>query len=738
MPSASRPRIDRESPGCYRFYVPLKALTGLIPTLLLFLSALASSAAPAAAAGSPLNVLLVTIDTLRTDRIGFYGLRDLPTPHLDRLAAKSAVFTRAFAQTVTTLPSHTNILLGTTPSYHGVHDNAHFVVRGEFLTLAEHLQGSGYATGAFVGGFPLDSRFGLDQGFSVYDDTFDREEIGPREADAKGGERPAGAVWASAHAWLKTQKSPWFLWVHFYDPHYPYAPPEPYRTRFARNPYDGEVAYTDAVMGELLAGLKDLGQDETTLIVLTGDHGESLGEHGETTHGYLAYNATLWIPLFIRVPGFGPRVVDQNVSHIDLFPTVCDLLKIKPPSHLQGASLVPLLRGKSAAPRPIYFESLSPHFSMGWAPLRGLVDGPFKFIDSPRPELYDLRNDFDETRDLAGGADAGVLKKKLDRIVQEQSSPDNAGAERQADRATQEKLRSLGYLAGPTAAGKKAFAPEDSVSALLPYHNRAVDALDLFRAGKIRESIDALREVLTARKNVSAAYANLAFIYGELKRPADAIDVLRLGLEAMPEDYDIYFQLIARLYDAGRFEDVLGVFDPRRFPQVEIDPVIWNYIGLTSAKRGDLLRALADFEKSLAIDGQFAMTYYHRGAVHFDVYRTADRPESLGLAVADFLKATELDPAYGPAFLALGVAYFRNRQFDRAITGLEKALALDSGLVEAHFFLGSAYLEKDDTAGALAHFTKYKDSPAYGALSPAAKSSLEEAIARCKKQGLRR
>ena len=703
----------------------------------LLLPAFASSAAPAAAADARLNVLFITIDTIRTDRIGCYGLRNIPTPNLDGLAAKSIVFSRAFAHSVTTLPSHTSIFLGATPSYHGVHDNAHFVVRPEFLTLAEHLRAAGYSTGAFVGGFPLESRFGLDQGFSVYDDAFEREEVGPVEADAKGSERPAGTVWKAAEAWLEKQTSPWFLWVHFYDPHYPYAPPEPYRTRFSRDRYDGEVAYTDAVMGELLARLESLGRDETTLIVLTGDHGESLGEHGETTHGFLAYNATLWIPLFIRVPGFAPRVVGQNVSHIDLFPTVCDLLRIKPPSPLQGASLLPLLRGKSAAERAIYFESLSPHFNMGWAPLRGLVDGPLKFIDSPRPELYDLRNDFGETRDLAGEAGADGLKKKLDRIVGEQTSPGNAGAAERPDRETEEKLRSLGYLAGPIAAAKKAYAPEDSVASLLPYHNRAVDALDLFREGKPRESIGALREILTARKNVAAAYTNLAHIYEEVNRTAEAVDVLRLGVEAMPENYDLYFQLIARLYNAGRYDDVLGVFDPRRFPQIEIDSVLWNYIGLARAKKGDANGALAGFDKSLAIDPGFAKTYYHRGAVHFDGYRATGRIESLSLAVADFEHSVELDPAYGPAFLALGVARFRGRQFDRAIAGLEKALALDPGLVEAHFFLGSAYLERGDAAGAYEHLLKYKASPAYGLLSPAAKDRLEEAIARAKKEGPR-
>lgn len=714
----------------------MKARARSIVVLFLLLASLIVSAE---AAGSRTNLLLVTIDTLRADRVGFYNPRKALTPNLDSLAGTSVVFTRAFAHAVTTLPSHANILLGTTPAYHGVQDNAHFIVRPEFLSLAEHLRDAGYATGAFVGGFPLDSRFGLDQGFSVYDDAFDREEAGPVEADATGSERPAGKVWAAARAWLKERESPWFLWVHFYDPHYPYAPPEPYRARFAGEPYDGEVAYADAVLGELLAGLEARDRGEPPLIVLTADHGESLGEHGELTHGFLAYNATLWVPLLIRVPGGRPRVVSQNVSHIDLFPTICDLLEVKLPAGLQGASLAPLLKGGGAAARPVYFESLSPYFNLGWAPLRGLIDGPLKFIDSPRPELYDLRNDFGEARNIAGrsSAEAGALKTKLDGTIKALLSPESAGAARRMDRATEEKLRSLGYLAGPVAAGKKTYGPEDSVSFLLPYHNRAVDALEQFRAGKVRESITALREILTDRKNVAAAYSNLSHIYEKLDRTADAIQVLRLGVEALPENYDIYFQLLACLFNAGRIDDVLGIFDPRRFPQVETDSVIWNYIGLARARKNDPGAALEAFDKSLTIDPGFAKTYHHRGTLHFDAFRSTGRPESLERALADLRKAAELDPEYGPAFLALGVAYVQGGQSDRAIPVLEKALALDAGLFEAHYFLGSAYFAKGDAGAALGQLMKYKASPAYEALSAAAKARLEEAIARCRKQAPR-
>ena len=689
----------------------------------------------AAAAGRErpkLNVLLITLDTLRADRVGAYGSQRLLTPNLDRLAAQGAVFTRAFAHTTVTLPSHANILLGATPSFHGVHDNLNFVVRKDFVTLAEHLGGRGYATGAFIGGFPLVSFFGLDQGFTVYDDSFGHQETGATAADAKSGERPAGEVWAGARKWLRGRMPPWFLWVHFYDPHDPYDPPEPYRTRFAQNPYDGEVAYTDAVLGEILKELEAQDLDETTLVVCVSDHGESLGEHSEMTHGYVAYNPTIWVPLVIRVPGIAPRLIGQNVSHIDIFPTICDVLGIEGPDSPQGISLLPLLRGKKLPDRPVYFESLSAYYNMGWAPLRGFVDRQRKFIDSPQPELYDLGRDFGETKNLAGGNDIGALRKRLESIVESQSSPESAKAEQASDRATIEKLRSLGYVGSLPGPKKINFGPEDSAAALLPYHNRAAEALQIYMAGKKAEGIGVLREVLTARKNVSAAYLNLASIYKQEQRPDDAIAVLRLGLEAMPENYDIYFQNLNDLYEAGRFDEALRAFRERDFPQVEFDPVVWNCIGLAHWKIGDVPQALAAFEQALAIDGGFALTYHNRATVHFDVFQRTRRPESYDQAVADLEKAVALDPAYAPAYHSLGVVFTQSGDFTRAIESLDRALALDPGLDEAHFFLGSAHLRLGHRSQAYEHLTRYRASPTFGRLSPAAKKRLEDLIAACR------
>ena len=359
-----------------------------ISILLIFVlgsaEALPCARAAESTGASPLNVLLVTIDTLRADKLGCYGNKRVKTPNIDALAQDATLFTRAFAHNPLTLPSHANILLGTTPPYHGVHDNMNFTVRDEFLTLAEHLKHSGYRTGAVIGAFPLDSRFGLDQGFDFYDDDF-KKRGAPKHAV---GERRAEVVTQIAQRWLDEQASPWFLWMHIWDPHFPYDAPEPFLSQYQKKPYDGEVAYVDSVLGTFLHHMTERDVMDKTLVVVTSDHGESLGDHGEKTHGMFAYNSTIWVPLIFRIPGIQPRKSSQQVSHIDIFPTVCDVLGIGKPDALQGCSLLMATQGKKLPVRRIYFESLEPYYNFGWAPLRGFIHGKDKFIDSPIFEFY--------------------------------------------------------------------------------------------------------------------------------------------------------------------------------------------------------------------------------------------------------------------------------------------------------------------------------------------------------------
>lgn len=679
-----------------------------------------------------LNLLLITIDTLRADRLSCYSSKHLKTPNIDSIANKSIVFTKAFAHTSTTLPSHANILLGTTPLYHGVQDNTNFIVRDEFLTLAEHLKHSGYQTGAFVGAFPLDSRFGLYQGFDIYDDDYDMREAQKVET----GERSAQIVVDRALEWLNERKSPWFLWIHCWDPHDPYNPPEPFKTQYASRLYDGEVAYVDFVMGKLFHYLEDKALFEKTVVVFTGDHGESLDEHGEKTHGFFAYNSAIWIPLIISAPGMKSRIVHQNVSHIDLFPTICDILKIEKPPFLQGISLLPSLKGKKLRKRIIYFESLSPHYSMGWAPIRGIIRDKDKFIDSPIPELYDLVKDFDELENLAEKKELDGYRKRLNQIVLDQSSGESSKAARGMDRETLEKLRSLGYIANFKGTRKEEFSIEDDVKILLPYHNKSVKALGLCNEGKVREGMELLKEVITERKNVNAAYLNLAMLYADQERLNDAIEVLRMGGELMPTNYRIFSDYISYLSEAGRWDEAIEAFEGKSFLQLEFDPVIWNYIGLAYWKKGNLEKAQKHLVKSISVDRKFPIPYNNLGTIHFTIFNRTKDPKEYQKAFENFKKAIELDPYYSTAHNGLGMAYMQAGDYTEAIIHLETALELQPNLDEALYNLGVAYMNKGNDFMAYAYFNRFKVSPTYSHLESGARAKLEEHILKCKPKPL--
>ena len=716
-----------EKSGAAGLPIRRSAVTALVLGLL---ASAISSPLSAAQRKAGLNVLLVTIDTLRADRIGFYEPKRPLTPAIDRFAADSAVFLRAFAHTPTTLPSHTNILLGLNPAAHGVHDNANFIVPAGPPTLAEHLKASGYATGAFVGGFPLDSRFGLGRGFDVYDDNF-YSKAGDPGIEA-GRERRARAVLDSALAWLGGRTSPWFLWIHCYDPHDPYTPPEPYRSRYERDPYDGEVAYTDSVMDILFRYLEDHKLGARTLVVLTGDHGESLGEHGEKTHGFLASNAVLRIPLIVRNPGEKPRLISQNVSHVDIFPTISDILGLKPPASLQGRSLAPLLRGSRGEDRPIAFESLSPALNLGWAPISGFIFQTEKFVDSPIPEFYELDRDFEERDNRAAEKNLAAYRQRLAKILTAQAGQGSERARQTADQATREKLMSLGYLAGRPGARKAVFGPDDDVKTLLPLQNRAMDALDLFNEGKAKEGTDVLKEIITTGKRISAAYMNLATIYKRQGLLPEALSVLKMGLEKLPDVYDLYVQYISCLYEAGRTEEVIKTFTETSVPQTAADPVIWNYIGLAYWSEGDAARAQQCYERSIAIDKKFAVPHDNLGNLLTYRFKATNDAAVYKQAVAAYERAIALDPYYAAAYHGLGVAHFQAKDYDKAIVRLNAALELKIELDETLYFLGVAYMMRGEKGRAYAAFMKYKASPSYPGLSEAEKARLDGYIAKCK------
>ena len=407
------------------------------------LAVAATAAACRMATSNPHGVVIITLDTTRADYLGPYGFSHVPTPQIDRLAAGGVVFEQATTVAPLTLPAHCSLFTGMFPPRHGVRDNAD-ALGGDYPTLAELLRGRGFRTGAFVSSAILHADRGLARGFETYDDR-----RAASRAAAGGLQRPANETVDAALSWLQDrQDQPFFLWLHLYDPHAPYDPPEPFRTAFGDDLYAGEIAFADAEIGRLTDFLEERGRLDRTAIVITADHGESLHEHGEAGHGIFLYQSVIHVPLVIRAPGLPARRVSSVARLVDVMPTILDLAGVdRPSAMLDGISLIGVARGKANIDLDAYSESEHP-LQFGWSPLRSLRNGRFKLIAAPRPELYDLQRDPAELRDLFGTQPAlgRAMARRLAEIEQA-ASANRSAAEHSTAPDIVERLAALGYIA---------------------------------------------------------------------------------------------------------------------------------------------------------------------------------------------------------------------------------------------------------------------------------------------------
>ena len=659
----------------------------------------------AASPAQPFNVLLITVDTLRYDRVGFLDPRHVKTPNMDALAARSLVFTRAFAHNPVTLPSHANILTGATALYHGISDNTGFKLDKRFLTLPQHLRRSGYKTAAFVGAFPLDSRFGLDQGFDLYDDYYGTRN----EREFFFVERPAEKVISPAMAWIGAQRGKWFAWVHLFDPHQPYLPPSPFKEEYADDPYSGEVAYVDAQLGVLFDFLRARRLMENTVIVLTADHGEALGEKGEDTHSYFAYNNTIHVPLFVELPGHKPGTFAGNVSHVDIFPTLCAALGLKVPPHVQGESLLDITAAGGRRAKEIYFESMTAYLNRDWAPLRGLISGDTKFIDLPIKEVYDLGKDMGEEHNMAAGSKIGSLKDALNRLVRKLTNPRAAVREDRVDPETLERLRSLGYIA-ESRSGKKqrTYTEKDDLKTLLPLQSRLLDGVGQFQDGDFPGAEKTLLGVIASSPSFILAYTHMASMYKEMGKPKEAVQVLERGLKTNPGNTSLLSKLGIVLADSGEWRRAIPILE-QCVAREDFDPEKFNFLGIAYYQGGDFPRALKNYARALELDRNNAAVYSNIGGVYLGLFSRGRKEQDLAQAEHNFKKALEIDPRLFSAWNGLGIIGKKTGRNADAIADWRKALEIKPDFDLALINLGITLLEDGRAREALDCFLDYRE-----------------------------
>jgi arylsulfatase A-like enzyme/Tfp pilus assembly protein PilF len=636
--------------------------------LFLAAGALAASLActrtpPPRADDRPPDLVLITLDTVRADALGFAGNREVETPNLDRLAREGRVFTDAHAHNVMTLPSHVNILTGLYPFHHGVRDNTGFVLAPSIPTAASLLKSRGYATAAFVAAFPLDARFGLTNGFDVYDDRYGK---GKETTEFVMAERPAPEVIRPALEWLKEKDArPRFLWVHLYDAHSPYAPPPPFDERYAKKPYLGEIAALDAALLPLLDAIRGR---RRVLAVVTADHGEALGEHGEETHGLFAYEATLKVPLLLWGAGVPPGSDARAARHVDILPTLLAAAGAGSPARLDGSSL---LGPPPETPRS-YFESLSATFNRGWAPLRGVLAGHEKFVDLPIPELYDLAADPREEKDLLPNDDRLRAFRRL--VPAEAYSEARPSAPRAEDAA---KLRTLGYLSG-SAPAKESYGPADDPKRLVALDAALQRAVRLYQSGRLEDAIAAVKGIVKTRPTMAIAYEHLAFLYqqnGDLRdaeRTLKEAALRRIGTEGMAQ------RLALILCEAGRPKEAVDTLAPFAASR---DPDTLDALGVAWSDAGDLARATEAFSRALAVDRNDARARQNLGIA----YLKANDP---GRARGELEAALAVNERLGPAWNALGVARARLGDTEGALAAWRKAFESDPARLDALLNLG--------------------------------------------------
>ena len=648
------------------------------------------------------NVLLITIDTLRTDALGCYGGRT-PTPAIDALAAAGIRFAFAHAHAVLTRPSHSSILTGLYPYEHGVRDHSGYRLAPGTVTIATVLKQHGYATGAFVSGVPLERRFGLTPGFDVYDDFFGRTG---NNSDFSLAERPAGETVQAALKWIQSQQGRWFAWVHVFDPHAPYTPPAPFDREYADRPYYGEVAYTDAALGPLL-GRASSGP-RPTLVILTSDHGEGLGEHGELTHGLFAYESTLHVPLIVtQFRANRPtdaQAADTKRAHtvenrpvrlIDIAPTILDALQIDPLPAFHGRSLLPGTAQPEDSAVTSYFEAMSAMLNRGWAPLSGVVAGREKYIELPIPELYDLASDPGERTNLVEREPA--RRRALEARLQDLHAPAPGDRYTESPEVAQQ-LQALGYTSG-SARRKARYTEADDPKNLIVLDQLIQQGIEAWQHGKRDDALAIYERVIDERPSMAIGYRNRALLQWQDGDPAGAIATLERAFRNDAVEPGLTTQLGSYLAEAGRPSDAIALLGPV-VAGTPADTEAANALGIALARAGRVEESLATFRRLLQDNPNNVQAYENIGTAELQRGNLAAAREALE-------KAAALDPRSARAQNGLGVIASRTGRQDEAFAHWRRAVELAPQDFDALFNLATELQHAGRTAEARPYLERF-------------------------------
>jgi choline-sulfatase len=643
------------------------------------------------------DIVLITIDTLRADRVG-RGL----TPAIDALAQRGVRFVNARATAPLTLPSHVSIMTGLLAVSHGVRENGAAFKPGQ-PTLAGTLKGGGYQTAAFVGAFVLDRRFGLAGGFDRYDDRVRRN---PDAAERLEAERRGSEVVDAALAWMQSTASPYFLWVHLYDPHVPYAPPPDYLARAGGNAYDGEVAYADAQVGRISAAIGARSVQRSTLIVVAGDHGEGLGEHDERTHGMLAYDSTLRVPLILAGPGADGkgRAIDAPVSLIDVAPTLLRRAGLTPSAAMRGVDLL----GPLAADRDVYAETQYPR-AAGWHALAALAGERWKLVLSSEAELYDIANDPGERTNVAS-AHPGIVDGMTSRLRQIEATA--AAAPASVDPAVTERLRALGYVSG---AGAPPDVSAPNPARVITAWTQFETALALTNSGEPARAIPALQDL--AQRFPSSTIFQSAYARARLEsgQPREALEIYRAAVARSPRDSVLFHDLAVAARAVGDPAEALRAEQAALALNAD-NPAALNGLGLLHVDRGRPSEAAAAFERAASLDRTNAAYWTNLGNARREL-------GDVTAAEAAYRKGLEADATYADALNGLAVVLVQRGAPREAVPLLTRALQQAPDFHEARLNLGIAYQESGELERAADTYrTLLKTAP------PAARRERQAAV----------